>query len=348
MSCALSASLPLCAQAPAEAARGTDWRQGLRADIARIDRATPGELGVYVKNLQDGRVFAHRADQAWYLSSTAKVPIAITVLQQIDAGRMAPGDTLALQDTDKVDGSGPLVWNDAGTRYSIDTLLQRMLGDSDNTAANLLVRAVGADSMNRNAARLLRGDKDFAALTDFTQVRRDVYAELHPQARRLTNRQLVEVAAARMGPPRVATVRRALDVQASALAVDTMAEAYARYYRSRRNSTTLVAYGEMLERLVRGELLSPPGTERLFKAMKFETRGNYRLEAGLPQRVRFIHKTGTQFERACHMGVVDPQDGGAQALVIAVCAAGLDEKDAAGRMFQQVGRAISRALLDAR
>ena len=341
----LSVCLTLPALATAEPAQGADWRNGLRTEIERLDHATPGELGVYVKTLQDGQVFSHGADQVWYLGSTAKVPIAIAVLQQVDAGRLKLTDTLVLRDTDKVDGSGPLVWNQPGTSYSIDVLLRRMLGDSDNTAANLLVRGVGEDSLNRSAAALLGNDRNFAGLTTFTQVRRDVYAQLHPQARTLSNRQLVEVAAVPVGPQRVKAVQRALDVPASALTTDSMAEAYARYYRTRRNSTTLSAYGGMLEQLVRGQLLSPQATERLFKAMKFENRGNYRLEGGLPPRVRFIHKTGTQFERACHMGVVEPQDGGARAVVVAVCAAHLDEKDAAGRLFQQVGRAVSRAVL---
>ena len=330
---------------PAETALAAEWRESLRADIEQLDRQTPGTLGVYVKRLHDGQVFAHGADQPWYLGSTAKVPIAIAVLQQVDAGRLRRTDTLVLNETDKVDGSGPLVWNKAGTRYSIDVLLQRMLGDSDNTAANMLVRAVGDDALNRSAATLLAPDKAFAGLTSFTQVRRDVYAELHPQARALSNRQLVEVAAAPMGPRRVAQVQQALGVPGSAMATRDIGEAYARYYRSRRNSTTLVAYGGMLEQLVRGRLLSAASTDQLFKAMKFDTCGDYRLEGGLPPKLRFIHKTGTQFERACHMGVVSPQDAGAQAVVIAVCAAGLDEQKAAGRLFEQVGRAISRAVL---
>ncbi|KQP13716.1 serine hydrolase [Pseudorhodoferax sp. Leaf267] len=328
--------------AGAEAARAADWREALQQDVERLDRDTPGELGVYVKRLADGTTMSYGADKPWYLGSTAKLPIAVAVLQQAQAGSLRLTDELRLQDTDKVDGSGPLVWNKAGTAYSIDTLLTRMLGDSDNTAANMLVRAVGPERLERSATAAFGAR---ATLTDFTQVRRDVYAELHPDARRLTNRQLVEIAAAPMGPRRVDAVRRALQLQPADLQRSDIAEAYARYYASGRNSVSLVAYGGLLERLVRGELLAPAGTARLFKALKFETRGDYRLEAGLPPQVRFIHKTGTQFERACHMGVIDPQDGGAQAIVLAVCAAGLDEHRVAGRLFEQVGTAISRALL---
>ncbi len=297
---------------------------------------------MYVKRLRDGSVFDHGADQSWYLGSTAKVPIAVAVLQQIDAGRLQLDTAVALRETDKVDGSGPLVWNKVGQSYSIATLLTRMLGDSDNTAANMLVRVVGVEALNRSA-RDAFGRDEIGELSDFTQVRRAVYARLHPDAGELSHRQLVEVAAAAM-PQRAEAVRRALALPAGALR-STIDEAYADYYAEGRNSATLVGYGAMLERLVRGDLLSPASTERLFQAMKFGTRGSYRLEAGLPEHLRLIHKTGTQHQRACHMGVVQPQDGGRDATVIAVCAAELDEQRAAGRLFEAVGRAIAGTAL---
>lgn len=337
----LCTSLLLGALAPLESARANDWPEALRSAVERLDRDTPGTLGVYVKRLDDGRTLAYEADRRWYLGSTAKVPIAVAVLQQVDTGRLQPDTVMQLQEADKVDGSGPLVWNRAGTQYSVRQLLERMLGDSDNTAANMLVRLVGAAALNRSAAEAF-GPGRIGELTDFTEVRRDVYAQLHPRAREMSNRQLVEVAAAPM-TQRAQAVRRALGLPSDSLQAD-IDEAYARYYETNKNSATLEGYGAMLEQLVRGRLLSPASTGLLFDAMKFGRRANYRLEAGLPARYRLIHKTGTQHERACHMGVVEPQDGGAHAVVLAVCAAGLDEQRAAGRLFEQVGAAIGRTL----
>ncbi|GHD04751.1 hypothetical protein GCM10007320_65960 [Pseudorhodoferax aquiterrae] len=334
--------LLLATLSPLEAARADDWRDRLGAEIERLDQGSPGRLGVYVKRLRDGSVFDHGADRSWYLGSTAKVPIAVAVLQQVDAGRLQLDTEVVLRETDKVDGSGPLVWNKVGQSYPIDTLLARMLGDSDNTAANMLVRVVGVEALNRSAQDAF-GRDEIGELTDFTAVRRAVYARLHPDAGELSHRQLVEVAAAPM-PQRAEAVRRALALPAGALRSD-IDEAYAGYYAEGRNSATLVGYGAMLERLVRGELLSPASTERLFQAMKFGTRGSYRLEAGLPRSLRLIHKTGTQHQRACHMGVLQPQDGGRDATVVAVCAAELDEQRAAGRLFEAVGRAIAATAL---
>lgn len=326
---------------PAQAA---DWTDALRARVERIDQQTPGRLGVYVKRLGDQTRLEYHADRLWYLSSAVKVVIAIAVLQEIESGTRSLEAEVVLEATDKIDGSGALVWQDEGRAYRLDSLIERMLMESDNTAANLLVRAVGNDAVNRRARELL-GPKGVGRITDFTQVRYDVYRELHPAALELSNRELVQVAAAPLGPERVVALRRVLSLDKGELKVGTIEEAYARYYARELNSASLVAYGGMLDKLVRGQLLSPEHTQFMFTHMKYGSYDAYRLEAGLPREVRFIHKTGTQWRRACHMGVIEPQNRGRNAIVVAVCAEDLDEDRQAGKAFERIGEAISQTLL---
>ncbi|MDM0086975.1 serine hydrolase [Variovorax sp. J2P1-31] len=339
--CALTVGLCLLGL---ESARAADWDAGLKQEIERIDRESPGKLGVYVKRLKQGDSFNYGADQRWYLGSTVKVPIAIAVLQQVDAGQLKLSDTMTLEPGDRIE-AGQLVWRKPGAVISIDELLQRMLGDSDNTAANMLIRKVGLAQVNRSAQAAMGAD-GLGTLSTLAEVRYDVYAELHPDARKLSNDQLVTIASAPMGPQRVEALRQALDVPASAFQVKTIDEAYDRYYRRGLNAATLVAYGAMLEKLVQGKLLQPASMQKLFTAMKIDIFTNYRLQAGLPRRVKFIHKTGTQHRTACHAGVIQPQNGGADAIVVATCASGLDEQREAGKVFERVGRAITKTVLD--
>ncbi|MES2612807.1 MAG: serine hydrolase [Pseudomonadota bacterium] len=326
------------------AAHAAAWSDALRQQIERIDQATPGQLGVYVKRLDNGEVLSYQADRPWYLGSSAKLPVAIAMLQEVEQGKHSLVEQVTLQDTDKVDGSGNVVWNKAGTRYRVDALLKRMLMESDNTAANMLIRTIGDDALNRRARDLL-GAKGFERITNFAQVRYDVYAELHPDALTMTNMDLVRLAAAPMGPQRVDALARTIEVDKADFRVKTMDEAYQRYYARGLNSAPLSAYGGMLEKLVSGKLLSPAHQQRLFTDLKYASYDAYRLEAGLPRSERFIHKTGTQLHRACHMGVVNPQDGGRAAIVVATCAEDLDEHGEAGKAFEQIGRAITATLL---
>ncbi|XDF35686.1 serine hydrolase [Paracidovorax avenae] len=344
----LVAALPLLTAlwttAPERALAAPAWAEALGSQVQKLERETPGEFGLYVKRLDNGETFAWQADRRWYLASSAKLPLAIAVLQEVQQGRLRLDQELRVEERDKIDGSGALVWQPVGTQHSVETLLRRMLMDSDNTAANLLIRTIGLETFNTRAQALM-GARNVGPLTNFTQVRQDVYAELHPRAREIAPMDLVRVAAAPMGAQRVQALARTLDLKTADLQVKTMEEAYGRYYARGANTATLAGYGAMLEKLVRDQLLTPPHQQMLYKDLKFDTYDAYRLEAGLPRTVRFIHKTGTQYHRACHMGVIDPQDGGARAIVVATCAEGMDEMRQAGRLFEQIGRAITRTLL---
>jgi beta-lactamase class A len=316
----------------------------LAEQIAAIDRDTPGDLGVYVKSLATGEAMSHGGDRWWYLGSTAKVAIAIAVLQDVDAGRIRLADRVALTEGDRTEAS-QVVWQPIGTRHTVEQLLTKMLWDSDNTAANMLVRTVGVDRLNASAERAM--GEGFEAFTDFASVRREVYTILHPDAARLTNDQMVRIAAAAPGPARVQALRRTLGRSEAELAVKTFDEAHERFYATRKNSATLEAYARMLQRLVKGELLSPRSTAHLFSDMKLGNFTNYRLQAGLPRAVPFIHKTGTQHRRACHVGVLQPQDGGRDAFVVAACTAGADEHRDGAAILERVGRALSATVVPA-
>src|SRR5690606_12427278 len=115
------------------------WVPRLQERIALLDQRTPGELGVYIKHLGDGRELTHQADRYWYLASAIKALVAVVVLQRVDAGELSLDDELTLRETDKVDGAGALVWEEPGRRYSIRTLLHEMLQKSDSTAADMLI-----------------------------------------------------------------------------------------------------------------------------------------------------------------------------------------------------------------
>ncbi len=167
---------------------------------------------------------SHGGDAFWYLGSTVKVLIAVAVLQQVDAGKLRLADTVVLTDGDRIE-AGQIVWHAVGTSYSVDALLKRMLGDSDNTAANMLIRRIGLEQLNESA-RAAMGSRGFRELSDFATIRRDVYAEIHADARKLSNDALVRIAAAPLGPGRVEAVRRALDKRPAELDAKTIGEAY--------------------------------------------------------------------------------------------------------------------------
>ena len=82
---------------------------------------------MYVKRLDNNETFDYGASKPWYLGSTVKVPIAIAVLQQVDAGKLSLTTPVELKASDKVDGSGQVVWSQNGSKFTVESLLERML-----------------------------------------------------------------------------------------------------------------------------------------------------------------------------------------------------------------------------
>lgn len=95
-----------------------------------------------------------RPDEAYYPASTIKVPIMVEVFRQAHLGRLALADPIELSPEDQVTGSGVLQHLSPGIRLPVRDLVTLMIIVSDNTATNMLIDRVGADSVNATMASL--------------------------------------------------------------------------------------------------------------------------------------------------------------------------------------------------
>lgn len=308
--------------------------------LREIADHTPGDLGVYLKHLGSKEVVSHQAERHWYLASLVKVPLAIAVLQAVEQGQFSREDTITLKESDYVDGSGDLLFRDSGENFSISTLLEKSLVDSDSTATDMLMRHLGEEAFNQQIreAMVASGFNPFTTIID---VRYQAYQELHPKAVDLSNIDYVEIRSAGGFDARVEAFRDKLDLQVHELRVSTLEEAFSNYYQRGLNAGTLEAAGQLLERLVRGELLNDTHTDYLLGFMERITTGDRRLKAGLPKDTTFAQKTGTQIERACNMGVVSPRSLD-EAVVMVVCVQDYGDIQNAEKAFQAISQALAK------
>jgi len=117
----------------------------LRAALAALETQSGGRLGVAVLDCSDGALAGHRLDERFTMCSTFKLPLAALMLTKIDSGAIAADATLPISQTDPV-GHSPAVRArlDAGvTRMTILDLCEAAQTQSDNGAANILLRALG-------------------------------------------------------------------------------------------------------------------------------------------------------------------------------------------------------------
>lgn len=324
------------------------WVDELKSEIVQIEKAFSGNLGIYVKDLGENRAMTHKADQYWYLASTVKIPVAIAILQKVEAGELSLDDTLTLSREDFVDGAGDLLYAQPGSTFTVKTVLQKMIKNSDSVATDMLIRLMGVDAFNEHIRKYIMPD-GIQPLTTILQVRYDAYSEIHPDVASLSNMDIIRINSADSRDGRYKRIMELLDLSEDELRVRTIEEAFERYYKRGLNSGKPEAMGMALEKLYKGELLSVEHTRLLLEAMETITTGDDRIKAGLPDDYLFAQKTGTQVKRMCNMGIIyQAGQDRSEPVVIVACAEKYDSMEEAENVLEQVGALVSRTLLQSK
>ena len=128
---------------------------GFLAGLDAYLKAAGGQYGVYFQDLKTGKEFGYHQDDVMEAASVIKLPMALYVLHQVDAGALKLTDQVTIQNSDFMGGTGILNGTaSAGDKYAIGDLLKLMIQQSDNTAWQTLQRALGADATDAYAASL--------------------------------------------------------------------------------------------------------------------------------------------------------------------------------------------------
>jgi beta-lactamase class A len=118
-------------------------------------------------------------------------------------------------------------------------------------------------------------------------------------------------------------------------------QAYDSYYHTGKNSAAISSIGEFTANLYRGKYLSESGTKHAIQVMRECKTGKRRLRARIPDDVAFVHKTGTQYRRACDVGVMEFKPG---PVVVAACLRNFDSLTKAERTMASIGEAVFEVL----
>ena len=117
----------------------------LQAAVEALADGFDGVVGVYARHLPSGREAALRADERFPTASTVKVPILVTLFDQMEGGEWAYDQTLRFEEAppyphDDVGLVGQLRPN---ATVAVHQLVEMMLSASDNTASLWLQDLVG-------------------------------------------------------------------------------------------------------------------------------------------------------------------------------------------------------------
>lgn len=145
-----SASTAPARENPSVVALGdTSALNRLAPKLVHLVDSAPGEVAISVIDLDSGYSMSINGDVNLPAASTIKVPIMAEVMRQIAIGRFGFFRTVSLRDADRDCGYGALCNAPWGSKYTVWQLLWATITISDNTAANMLIRLVGRQNINK-------------------------------------------------------------------------------------------------------------------------------------------------------------------------------------------------------
>jgi beta-lactamase class A len=262
------------------------------------------------------------------MQSVFKMLVGAAMLAEVDAGRMALDDTISNGAKDHSPPRSPIANAWPGrTIYSAEELLVAAVSDSDNTAADVLMKRIGGPGA---VSGWLQAQK-------IEEVRVDRYErELQPEALGLASF-------------RPAWKGAAFDAVLATVPLAQRQAAADAYLRDPRDTATPRGMMVFLSRLDAGELLSPASTRRLVTIMANSPRGAERLKAGLPKDALFAHKIGAgssfggRTSAYNDVGIFTLADKRSYAITAFLAGSTADESGRAA-LLADLGRAAVRAI----
>jgi beta-lactamase class A len=297
--------------------------KNLERAVARLALASGGTLGVTAIHVETGRRVSLNGAERFPMASVYKFPIALRVLQRVERGEVRLDDTLRLGEFDFRIGYSPIaeMANNTPVTFTVGRLLELMLGESDNTASDAMLRLAGGP----------------AAVT--ARLR-----ELGIQGidvNRPEGQLIMEHRGVREYPPESQWTLAMFERLSRNISQAEREAAWRRYVDDPRDTSSPDAMADLLVKLHRREVLTAaPNVERVLRIMTETPSGPARLKGLLPAGTVVAHKTGSMGGTTNDVGLVTLPDGAGH-LAIAVFVKGSPkEQPERERAIAEIARTI--------
>lgn len=310
---------PLAAQAAPAAQQDTSVAR-LEREIARLATIAGGRVGVAAIHLETGRYAYLNRHEVFPMASSYKVPIAVQLLTRVDKGEIRLDSMIALRPGDLHPGSGMIaeLLDDPGVSLSVRNLLELMLLISDNSATDVVMRTAGG------AAAVSTRMRDVGA----TGIRVD-----RPTIRLIGDWTGVADVSDTTPPVQYREMARAVPDSARKVAASA-------FNADPRDTSTPEAMARLLEKIWRGQILSPASTQLLLDIMRRSTTGADRLKGMLPPGTEISHKTGTIGGTTNDVGIISLPDGAGHVVAVVFVRASDKPVPERERAIAQIARAV--------
>ena len=286
--------------------------------IERISSGLVGHMGVAAQEIGTETRIKLNGDEAFVMASTLKVAVAVTLLDLVDQGQIKLSDLIDISPEMMVAGPNPIVQNfvHPGVKLSIANLIEVMITESDNTAADICLKLAGGPAAVTKKLRSI----------GILEQRIDRYG--------------VELLQDFCGLPtrgHASAVVEAVTKDPTLLA--RIPNRNIEFEIDPRDQTTPNAMLDLLLAIDSGEVLGNKSREFLLASMSRTRTGGARLKGLLPRGALVAHKTGTLGGVANDVGFITLPDGRRFAIAVFTKSSATPEGDRE-RAIAEVSRTI--------
>lgn len=263
----------------------------LRKRIEDVIKRAEGEVGVALEHLESGQGLEINAGSPFPMASTFKLPVLVEVMAQVKEGRFSLDDEVSVQKTDQHLGSGTLSSLTApGIKLTVRNLANLMMMVSDNSATDILLAKVGAESVNKRLRQY--GIEGLSVNRSCQELIMDWMGVDYQKYKGLTLEE-IEAEAKKM-PGRSPEANR---------------ESARKFILDPRDQSTPAAMNRLLEKVYKKEILDPESCDLILSIMLQCQTGEGRIKGELPPGTPVAHKTGTIAGTVNDAGVITLPDG---------------------------------------
>ena len=276
----------------------------LVAVVRNLGQSFHGKVGIAVRRVGSGWTVAWNGNSLFPQQSVSKLWVSMTFLDAVDRGKLRLSDSTTITKKDLTlfhQPSAAMVGANGWTTTYSD-LMRRAMTQSDNTANDTLLRAVGGpDAVRGYLARRMIKDIRFGP-----------------------GERLLQSATAGMDWRQDYSIGRNFYAARARLPMSVREKALDNYLASPPDGAAPSSIVEALAKLKQNDMLSPASSQLLMSIMGEAKTGPQRIKGGVPPGWHYLHKTGTGQELGARstgfndIGIMTAPDGTSYAVAVRI------------------------------
>ncbi|AMK22112.1 beta-lactamase [Sphingobium sp. TKS] len=272
--------------------------------VRNLGQSFNGKVGIAVRRVGSDWTVAWNGNLLFPQQSVSKLWVSMTFLDAVDRGKIRLSDSTTITKKDLTlfhQPTAALVGNSGWTTTYSD-LMRRAMTQSDNTANDTLLRAVGGpDAVRSYLARRYIKDIRFGP-----------------------GERLLQSTTAGLDWRQDYSIGRNFYAARAKLPLSVRQKALDNYLASPPDGAAPSSIVQALAKLKQNDMLSPASSQLLMSIMSEAKTGPQRIKGGVPAGWHYLHKTGTGQELGARstgfndIGIMTAPDGTSYAVAVMI------------------------------